>query len=167
MTIAPLKVGDLYCGAGGSSTGLAAACAEYGVPYALTAVNHWDVAIATHSANHPAAKHIRTDVDRLLYRDLSADGRLDLLWASPSCVEHSYAKGGNNIDDQNRVSAWAIVREAERYRPRIIIVENVPPFRNWGPVEVTNKGMGSMSSRPQITPARTSSAGTGRRARTR
>lgn len=133
--VRPISVADLFCGAGGSSEGLARACDELGVPYTLTAVNHWDVAIASHTANHPYANHLHAEVDRLKSGELSADGRLDILWASPSCSEHSYAKGGHGVDDQNRVSAWAINREIERYRPAVVIVENVPPFRNWGPVE--------------------------------
>lgn len=131
-----VRVADLFCGAGGSSTGLAQACEHMGVPYSLTAVNHWDVAIATHSKNHPEAKHLLTEVDQLQAGALSADGVLDILWASPSCSEHSYAKGGHNIDDQKRCSAWAIAREVERYLPAVVIVENVPPFRNWGPTEL-------------------------------
>lgn len=133
-------VADLFCGAGGSSTGLARACEELGVEFKLTAVNHWDIAIASHTANHPEANHLCAEVDKLRSGALSPAGRLDILWASPSCTEHSYAKGGNNVDDQNRVSAWAIVREIERYQPSVIIIENVPPFRNWGPVERTNDG---------------------------
>lgn len=133
--VRPLEVADLFCGAGGSSTGLAQACDELNVEYSLTAVNHWDVAIATHAANHPTANHLRAEVDKLEARALSERGYLDILWASPACTEHSYAKGGHNIDDQKRHSAWAIPREAERYRPKIVIVENVPPFRNWGPTE--------------------------------
>jgi DNA (cytosine-5)-methyltransferase 1 len=135
-----LLVADLFCGAGGSSTGLARACEELGVPYRLTAVNHWDVAIATHTANHPDAKHLCRDVDQLRAGELAEGRRLDILWASPSCTEHSYAKGGHDVDDQNRVSAWAVTREVERYRPKIAFVENVPPFRNWGPVEPDERG---------------------------
>jgi DNA (cytosine-5)-methyltransferase 1 len=97
--------------------------------------NHWDVAIATHSLNHPGMRHLCAEVDRLRDGELSDNGRLDLIWASPSCTEHSYAKGGKSIDDQNRVSAWAVVREAERYRPKVVIVENVRNFLKWGPVE--------------------------------
>lgn len=133
--IAPLEVADLFCGAGGSSTGLAQACEDLNVEYSLTAVNHWDIAIATHTANHPHVNHLKAEVDKLKARALSERGYLDILWASPACTEHSYAKGGHSIDDQKRHSAWAIVREAERYRPKIIIVENVPPFKNWGPTE--------------------------------
>jgi DNA (cytosine-5)-methyltransferase 1 len=130
-----IRVCDLFCGAGGSSTGLARACEEMGVPFQLTAVNHWNVAIATHTANHPDSRHWLLDIDKAKAFTLVPERELDIMWASPSCTEHSYAKGGNDVDDQMRASAWAIPRLAEPLRPKIIIVENVPPFRNWGPVE--------------------------------
>lgn len=139
----PLRVADLFCGAGGSGVGLAQACEQLGVPYRLTAVNHWEIAIATHRVNHPNVKHLKAEVDKLRSGDLCEDGALDIMWASPSCTEHSYAKGGHSIDDQKRHSAWAIVREVERYRPQIVIVENVPPFRNWGPTEPVFNADGS------------------------
>lgn len=41
---------DLFCGAGGTSTGLLQACEANGLGLDLTAVNHWPVAISTHSA---------------------------------------------------------------------------------------------------------------------
>lgn len=131
----PLAAADLYCGAGGSSEGLAIASAEFDVPYSLVAVNHDPHAIVAHATNHPNARHIRTEVDKLRPRALSCSGKLDILWASPACTEHSYAKGGASLDYKSRVSAWAIPREVERYRPRIVIVENVPSFQHWGPVE--------------------------------
>ncbi len=126
---------DLFCGAGGSSSGLARACADLGLNLRLTAVNHWDVAIATHSRNHPDARHWCMDLDQARPFDLVPERKLDIMWASPSCTEHSYAKGGNDVDDQMRASAWSVPRMAEALKPRVIIVENVPPFRNWGPVE--------------------------------
>jgi hypothetical protein len=85
LALRAVSVADLFCGAGGSSTGLARACADLGVPYNLTAVNHWDVAIASHMANHPSANHLLAEVDKLRSGALSKHGRLDILWASPSC----------------------------------------------------------------------------------
>jgi DNA (cytosine-5)-methyltransferase 1 len=130
-----VHVADLFCGAGGSSTGLARACADFGLDLKLTAVNHWDVAIATHTQNHPGARHWCMDLDQARPFDLVPERILDIMWASPSCTEHSYAKGGNDVDDQMRASAWSVPRMAEALKPRVIIVENVAPFRNWGPVE--------------------------------
>ena len=39
---------DLFCGAGGSSTGLVAAAGALDVSLDLLAVNHWPVAVDTH-----------------------------------------------------------------------------------------------------------------------
>lgn len=38
---------DLFCGAGGTSSGLIYAVNDLGYDIKLTAINHWDVAIAT------------------------------------------------------------------------------------------------------------------------
>jgi site-specific DNA-cytosine methylase len=54
----PLKtrvtlVADLFCGAGGSSTGARRALASLGLQMNLVAVNHWNVAIETHAGTIP------------------------------------------------------------------------------------------------------------------
>ena len=50
-------VADLFCGAGGSSTGARRALASLGFQMNLVAVNRWNVAIETHSRNHLGARH--------------------------------------------------------------------------------------------------------------
>ena len=67
---------DLFCGAGGSSTGLVEAGYEL-----VLAVNHWHVAVATHEANHPGADHWCEDIDRTDMRRLTRDA--EVLWGSP------------------------------------------------------------------------------------
>ena len=65
LTMTPPReydIADLFCGAGGSSTGAQKAIQEEGGIMNLIAINHWNKAIATHSANHPRAKHIVEDV---------------------------------------------------------------------------------------------------------
>ena len=53
MTLArEIRAFDMFCGAGGSSTGMATACDDAGVTLKLGAINHWDIAVATHSTNH-------------------------------------------------------------------------------------------------------------------
>ena len=47
---------DLFCGAGGTSTGLYNACMAMGKKVDLLAINHWQKAIDTHQANHPDAR---------------------------------------------------------------------------------------------------------------
>jgi DNA (cytosine-5)-methyltransferase 1 len=101
----------------------------------LTAVNHWPVAIETHSANHPDARHLCTSIDEINPRTLYAPGELDLLWASPECTHHSVARGGRPINEQSRATAWCVPRWADALLPPIILVENVPEFTTWGPID--------------------------------
>jgi DNA (cytosine-5)-methyltransferase 1 len=81
-----VRCADLFCGAGGTSTGIVEACEESGRKIELTAINHWDIAVSTHSENHPDARHLCASLDSLNPRDLYKDGELDILWASPECT---------------------------------------------------------------------------------
>ena len=129
-----IEIADLFCGAGGTSAGAVEAIQRMGHRASLTAINHWPVAVATHSANHPEARHLCASLDALNPRDLYREGQLDLLWASPECTHHSIARGGRPMKDQSRATAWCVVRWAEALRPGVILVENVPEFMGWGPL---------------------------------
>src|ERR1044072_640770 len=138
---------DLFCGAGGSSTGLKYACDALGVDVELMAINHWDVAIATHSENHPNANHLCTGVDQVDPRKLLREGkiknRIDLLWASPECQHHSIARGGKTINDQSRATAWCILRWIEALYIKTVIIENVKEFQTWGPIGANGRPLKS------------------------
>lgn len=129
-----LKIVDLFCGAGGTSEGARQACAERGIAIDLLAVNHWDTAIATHTANHPGARHLCSTLEMVKPTDHCAPDTVDILWASPSCTHHSRARGGAPVNDQQRATAYCVLRWAEELRPKVIFVENVPEFMDWGPV---------------------------------
>ena len=128
-----LTIADLFCGAGGTSAGALDAARQLGFAPTLTAVNHWPVAIETHTANHPGARHLCTSIDDINPRTLYKSGELDLLWASPECTHHSIARGGKPINEQSRATAWCVPRWAEAVWPKRIMVENVPEFALWGP----------------------------------
>lgn len=128
-----ITIADLFCGAGGTSEGALQALRALGYTVNLTAINHWPTAVATHSANHPNARHLCASLDSLNPRDLFKPGELDLLWASPECTHHSIARGGKPINDQSRATAWCVIRWAEALTPSHIFVENVPEFLTWGP----------------------------------
>ncbi len=136
---------DLFCGAGGSSTG---AIAVPGVTVRI-ASNHWDLAVETHNTNHPDADHLCADLSAINPRRFP---RTDLLWASPECTNHSVAKGRKRADAQpdlfgevlpdaaaerSRATMWDVPRFAEAHRYQAVIVENVvdawhwEPFRAW------------------------------------
>lgn len=135
----PIQVADLFCGAGGSSTAAALALTRAGLTMQLVAVNHWDVAVATHQANHPAAVHICQDLEQVKPRDAVPGGKLDLLLASPECIFHSRARGGRPIQDQRRATAWCVQRWCADLYVRCLIVENVPEFADWGPIDARGR----------------------------
>lgn len=136
-----LNIADLFCGAGGTSTGAVQAATRLGYTPRLTAVNHWDVAVATHTANHLDAhhRHLCANVDSLNPRHLFQEGELNILWASPECTHHSRARGGKPMQDQSRATAWCVTRWSEALRPPCVMVENVPEFEEWGPLDDDGK----------------------------
>ena len=129
------QVADLFCGAGGSSTGARRAIADIGGFMDLVAVNHWQMAIETHSANHPGARHIVEDVSLVDPEAVVKEGRLDLLMASPECKFYSRARGGKPIHDQGRMNPWAIHNWLTKLDVRCVLIENVPEFVDWGPLD--------------------------------
>lgn len=132
---AKLMVADLFAGAGGTTTGAMQAIHALGRDVEFVAVNHWPVAIATHEANHPNVRHYCKDLDTANPCEIVPEGHLDLLLASPECRFHSPAQGGRPLDEQNRASALHVIRWAERLYIRRIVVENVPRFVKWGPLD--------------------------------
>lgn len=134
-----LTLTDLFCGAGGSSSG-----AEQvpGVRVRMAA-NHWALAVATHNENLPHADHDTANISQAEPRRYP---RTDLLWASPECTNHSQAKGKRKADQQpdlfgevlpdeaavrSRATMMDVLRFAEIHRYRAIVVENVVEVRDW------------------------------------
>jgi DNA (cytosine-5)-methyltransferase 1 len=86
-----LTMTDLFCGAGGSSTG--AVEAEIAV---RIAANHWKLAVDSHNENHPRTAHDCADISQV---DPRRYPHTDILWASPECTNHSQAKGAKRAID--------------------------------------------------------------------
>ena len=139
----PIIAADLFCGAGGASTGLLDACEAAGRKLRLTAVNHWERAVETHAANHPRAAHHCEDLLTMDPAKAVPGGRLDLLTAAPECTHHSNARGGKPRSDQSRATAWCVQRWATALRVDRILVENVPEFLTWGPLGADGKPLKS------------------------
>lgn len=128
-------IADLYCGGGGSSNGMIEACEEYGLDPKLVAVNHWNIAIQTNKLNHPNAKTICASVEQVKPRQAVPGGRLNVMWASPECTNHSTAKGGRPKDEQSRATAWDVLKWAQELYIDVIYIENVKEFLDWGPLD--------------------------------
>ena len=119
-------------GAGGLSEGLKQACAQLGRRLDLVAVNHWTVAIDTHSANHPEARHYCTSVEGVNPLDIVPGGFLEFLCAGVECTYHSNARGGGQLNEQSRSSAWDLLRWAEKLTINNILIEKRAGVRKMG-----------------------------------
>ena len=136
---------DLFCGAGGTSSGVEYAtvdgrkCAEV-----IACVNHDANAIKSHAANHPKTMHITEDIRTLdlapLVRHLQKMKRRHptakvVLWASLECTNFSKAKGGQPRDADSRTLAEHLFRYIEAIDPDYIQIENVEEFMCWGDLD--------------------------------
>jgi len=130
---------DLFAGAGGATTSLRRACDELGLGLSAVAVNHWPIAVKTHSLNHPEVQHFCETVEQANPRECVPGGRLHVLLAGPSCTHHSRARGGRPVNDQARTSAWHILRWCQELYVDNVIIENVEEFRSWSPVGLNGK----------------------------
>ena len=128
MTRPSITVVDLFAGAGGTSTGVLQAAARLGLNVNLVAINHWQIAIATHKANHIDQQHLCAKVEEVNPLKVVPSGRLRLLVASPECVHHSRARGGKPRNDQSRTSAWHVLRWMSTLYVDQVLIENVPEF---------------------------------------
>lgn len=132
---------DLFCGAGGTSTGVNSAryngeqCAKV-----IACVNHDKNAIASHAANHPNALHFTEDIRTFELSPLVSHvekckeqnpNAVIVLWASLECTNFSKAKGGRPRDADSRTLAEYLYRYIEAVEPDYIQIENVEEFMSW------------------------------------
>ena len=140
---------DLFCGAGGTSTGVELACvSDEQCAKVVACVNHDKNAIASHAANHPDALHFTEDIRTLELSSLVAHvNRMKqiypeahvVLWASLECTNFSKAKGGLPRDADSRTLAEHLFRYIEALNPSYIQIENVEEFMSWGDMDANGK----------------------------
>ena len=127
---------DGFAGGGGASLGLEAALGRK----VDIAINHDPEAIAMHRANHPDTEHYIEDIHDVDPRVVCRGKRPGVMWFSPDCTEHSRAKNGSIKRDRKvRCLANIILTWGAAVRPRVIIVENVLEFEDWGPLDDDDK----------------------------
>ena len=132
-----LNIINLFCGMGGDEIGIRdAVYTDLKMAYKGLSVNHWDVAVATMRANFPNVTTLDCKIEEAVPGDLVPWGtQVHLLWASPSCTHHSRAKGGMPRCNQLRSQPEYVTTWIAQTRPWCVIVENVPEFREWGPLD--------------------------------
>lgn len=131
---------DLFAGAGGTSTGISSANKNIEV---IACINHDEMAIKSHEANHPDCVHFIEDIrtfntDKLKsmvdYIRKHNENCLINLWASLECTNYSKAKGGLPRDADSRTLALDMYKYIEAINPDYFYVENVREFMCWGPL---------------------------------
>lgn len=140
---------DLFCGAGGETTGIERAsidgrkCAKV-----IACINHDKNAILSHASNHKNTLHYIEDIRTLnlgglqklaqAVRKFHSESFL-LLHASLECTNFSKAKGGMPRDADSRTLAEHLFRYIEALKPDYIQIENVEEFMCWGKLDKNGK----------------------------
>lgn len=122
---------DLFCGAGGSSWGVQSAGVEV-----VAGFDFWPVAKSVYHDNFHDAKFYCENLEDLDPSDVKKElGDIDLILASPECTNHSVAKGNKPRCEKSRNTALQVIRFAEVFEPRWIVVENVVGMKSWAHYE--------------------------------
>lgn len=139
-----LVVVDLFCGAGGGTEAAMRALRELALhAKRFLAINHWQVAVDSHADNHPDVEHVCEDIEMVKPRRAVPGGRVHLLIAAPECTFFSTARGGRPLDEQQRTQPWVICKWLQELYVENVLVENVPEFRQWGPIGANGKPLKS------------------------
>ncbi len=148
MAATDITVTDMFCGAGGMTTGAMRAGADVQL-----AINHWSRAIETHNTNYPDTTHVLTDLHKASPKRFR---RTNILCAAPECTNHSIAKGHRRkgqgqlelwdteepdltaeAEERSRCTMWTPLDWAEYHDYSMVLLENVVdaylwrPFQSW------------------------------------
>ncbi|KWC56527.1 DNA cytosine methyltransferase [Burkholderia ubonensis] len=140
MTL-PLDLGnelivDNFAGGGGTSTGLERAFGRH----VDIAINHDPEALAMHALNHPHTKHLCESVWEVDPIAVTNNRPVGLVWLSPDCKHFSKAKGATPVSKNIRGLAWVGMRWIALTKPRVLMLENVEEFQDWGPLIIDADG---------------------------
>ena len=134
---------DLFCGAGGTTTGVHLANANAEV---LACVNHDAKAIESHKANHPDCFHFTEDIRdfnvviklKKIVQDIRSKypDCIINIWASLECTNHSKAKGGLSRVGDSRTLGNHLIMYIDHLCPDYIYIENVREFLDWGHLRI-------------------------------
>ena len=148
---------DLFCGAGGTSTGAYLADGDITV---TACVNHDAKAIESHRANHQNTKHFIEDIRNpvvvgLLQLRVNAlrklyPGCIITIWASLECTNFSKAKGGLPRDADSRTLADHLFMYLDALKPDYLMIENVVEFMSWGPLDEKGKPVSKKKGRDYV-----------------
>ena len=138
-------VTDLFCGAGGTTTGIHLS----GKAIVIACINHDETAIKSHAANFPDCKHYIEDI-RLF--NVNALQKCDIITMSAECTHFSIAKGGESRNADSRTLSEELYRYIEHCEPKAVIVENVKEFLTWSYLIQKKDKQGNLVFKPNGEP---------------
>ncbi len=126
-----LRAIDLFCGAGGLTTGFASA--GYEVTFA---VDRDADSCTTYRLNHPTVDVEHGSITALSARDIArrSGGRVDVVLGGPSCQGFSThgRRNGWVREDDERNQLWLRMLDVVRsLKPKAFLMENVPGLIYW------------------------------------
>ncbi|TLG89459.1 DNA cytosine methyltransferase [Pseudomonas edaphica] len=129
MTVKKPSAIDLFCGAGGLTTGLKAAGFSVLAGFELN-----ETAAATYKLNHKKSKIFIGDLSKIDPKKVMdslglEQGELDLLAGCPPCQGFSTHKTRNrssSVDDIRNDLVFEVLRYIKVFLPKTIMLENVP-----------------------------------------
>ena len=117
---APLKVVDLFCGAGGMSLGFL----EAGFDVVL-AIDKWTAAVETYGRNNPQHDVKQFDLsDSDAISEIVKKSHCDIIIGGPPCQDFSTA--GKKIEGDRANLTKSFAKIVQKVHPRFFVMENVP-----------------------------------------
>lgn len=126
-----LKSGDFLAGGGGVTHAMSN-IDELDCRWVL---NHDNIAIRTNMFHHKGIKHYWADFYK---QDEHEMEKVDMIWASIECTQHSKANGGNEKKIGSYTLGWELLRYIKYLDPHMIGIENVPEFKHWSPLRIAH-----------------------------
>lgn len=136
-------IADMFSGCGGLSLGAAEACRALGMrPHYAFANDMNRAALDVYCANFAPAHSIADEIEKHVDGELGARataterslvaavGKVDMVMAGPPCQGHSDLNNHTRRADPKNELVLRVVRFAELFRPRFVLVENVQGIRH-------------------------------------
>jgi DNA (cytosine-5)-methyltransferase 1 len=117
MCAVSLNVLDIFCGAGGMSTGFKEA--GFNIKYAI---DKSEDALKTFSLNHPNSKILKEDVRVIDYSRLED---IDIIIGGFPCTAFSNANRKRIVDHPDKLLFKEYLRAIKEIRPKLFVMENV------------------------------------------
>lgn len=137
---------DLFCGAGGVTTGFVRAGM---LAFVIACVNHDHTAIISHKCNHSKTHHFEEDirkmdvqplVDLLKHYKKMYPKAYSILWGSLECQGHSKAAGNRAKNAESRTLSEVFVDNyVKALKTDYVMIENVVEFIDHGPTQIMVK----------------------------